>query len=305
MFYDVFALALFIFGVVLIRGKSRLLGNGNGTQNGTQNGTEGKKGQSTLRRTFDDWVLGATLISGISRIELLAEFIAKVSLIPVAVLVLGITMSFSLLQSTLLIVASFVILMQREFSRKTKNIKKYREMIESEFSSFAETLAIAVNSGLSFMISLTRTIDDFLDQRRTEITDGLVSKITTRIVGRKTPATLRLTPLQRELQLIRIQIFEGRSISEALDEFSRRLNSQMISDFVDAIVLSLSRGAPIAFLITDHANSIRESERRNILERAGKAEIKMMVPVVFLLLPISVLFALWPSFQQLQQMVTF
>ena len=172
-------------------------------------------------------------------------------------------------------------------------------MIESEFSSFAETLAIAVNSGLSFMISLTRTIDDFLDQRRTEITDGLVSKITTRIVGRKTPATLRLTPLQRELQLIRIQIFEGRSISEALDEFSRRLNSQMISDFVDAIVLSLSRGAPIAFLITDHANSIRESERRNILERAGKAEIKMMVPVVFLILPISILFALWPSLSNL------
>jgi tight adherence protein C len=56
-------------------------------------------------------------------------------------------------------------------------------------------------------------------------------------------------------------------------------------------------------MISEHARSIREKNHREMLERAGKAEIKMMLPIVFLLLPISVLFALWPSFQQLQHMV--
>ena len=31
------------------------------------------------------------------------------------------------------------------------------------------------------------------------------------------------------------------------------------------------------------------------MDKAGKAETSMMVPVVFLILPISILFALWPS----------
>jgi tight adherence protein C len=37
-----------------------------------------------------------------------------------------------------------------------------------------------------------------------------------------------------------------------------------------------------------------------MLRRAGKAEIALLLPVVFLLLPISVLFALFPSITQLQ-----
>jgi len=35
------------------------------------------------------------------------------------------------------------------------------------------------------------------------------------------------------------------------------------------------------------------------LQRAGKAEISLMIPIVFLILPISILFALFPSFEQL------
>jgi tight adherence protein C len=33
-----------------------------------------------------------------------------------------------------------------------------------------------------------------------------------------------------------------------------------------------------------------------IAERASRAEIQLMIPVVFLILPISILFALWPSY---------
>jgi len=36
-----------------------------------------------------------------------------------------------------------------------------------------------------------------------------------------------------------------------------------------------------------------------IMNAAGKAEISMMIPVVFLILPISILFALWPSLTNL------
>ena len=59
------------------------------------------------------------------------------------------------------------------------------------------------------------------------------------------------------------------------------------------------RGAPIAEVLIRHAQEARDSQRNQILAAAGKAEISMMIPVVFLILPISMLFALWPSLMNL------
>jgi tight adherence protein C len=41
---------------------------------------------------------------------------------------------------------------------------------------------------------------------------------------------------------------------------------------------------------------VREAGRRAVMEQGGKKEIAMMVPVVFLVLPVTVLFAVFPGF---------
>jgi len=51
--------------------------------------------------------------------------------------------------------------------------------------------------------------------------------------------------------------------------------------------------------LTRHASEARSVQRNRVLSAAGKAEISMMIPVVFLILPISILFALWPSLANL------
>jgi len=45
---------------------------------------------------------------------------------------------------------------------------------------------------------------------------------------------------------------------------------------------------------------VREEGRRLIMEAGGKKEIVMMVPVVFLVLPITVVFAIFPGYSFLQ-----
>ena len=40
---------------------------------------------------------------------------------------------------------------------------------------------------------------------------------------------------------------------------------------------------------------LREAGKRRLLEAGGRKEIAMMVPVVFLVLPVTVLFALFPG----------
>ena len=52
-------------------------------------------------------------------------------------------------------------------------------------------------------------------------------------------------------------------------------------------------------VLSRHAVEARGNQRNRVMAAAGKAEISMMIPVVFLILPISILFALWPSLTNL------
>jgi tight adherence protein C len=43
------------------------------------------------------------------------------------------------------------------------------------------------------------------------------------------------------------------------------------------------------------AGDVREARRRALIESGARREIAMMVPVVFLVLPTTILFAFWPG----------
>jgi tight adherence protein C len=64
---------------------------------------------------------------------------------------------------------------------------------------------------------------------------------------------------------------------------------------VDAVVVALERGSPIAEVLRAQASDAREVGKRTLLEKAGSKEIGMLVPLVFLILPVTVLFAMFPG----------
>ena len=68
-----------------------------------------------------------------------------------------------------------------------------------------------------------------------------------------------------------------------------------LSRFVDGIVIAVQRGTPLAEVLRAQAQDVREDGRRALLEAAGMKEIVMMIPVVFLILPVTVVFALFPG----------
>jgi tight adherence protein C len=49
-----------------------------------------------------------------------------------------------------------------------------------------------------------------------------------------------------------------------------------------------------------HALDAREDSERALLEAAGTREVAMLIPLVFLILPVTVLFAVWPGLMVLQ-----
>lgn len=88
----------------------------------------------------------------------------------------------------------------------------------------------------------------------------------------------------------------GASLPRALGGLAERTGLTSLSRFVDGVVIAVERGTPLADVLRAQAQDVREEGRRDLMEKGGKKEIAMMVPVVFLVLPITVLFAVYPGF---------
>jgi hypothetical protein len=74
--------------------------------------------------------------------------------------------------------------------------------------------------------------------------------------------------------------------------------------FVDAVVVALERGTPLADVLRAQADDVRGARRRTLLELAGRRDVLMLVPVVFLILPTVVLIALFPAAHALRLLST-
>jgi tight adherence protein C len=78
------------------------------------------------------------------------------------------------------------------------------------------------------------------------------------------------------------------------------LSSPIFSELSQKLLVSIQRGTPIAQqldLLVQTANNLNASL---ILKKAGSNETKMLVPTIFLILPITVLFTVYPSLALLQ-----
>lgn len=88
----------------------------------------------------------------------------------------------------------------------------------------------------------------------------------------------------------------GANLPTALQGLADRTGLPSLRRFVDGVVIAVQRGTPLAEVLRAQAQDVREEGRRALMEAGGRKEIAMMVPVVFLILPVTVLFAVFPGF---------
>jgi tight adherence protein C len=69
---------------------------------------------------------------------------------------------------------------------------------------------------------------------------------------------------------------------------------------VDQITGALERGTPLSEVLRAQAQDGRDEAKRELLEVAGKKEVAMLVPLVFLILPTTIVFAIFPGIFVLQ-----
>ena len=144
--------------------------------------------------------------------------------------------------------------------------KREKTAIELEFPLVVELFAILIGGGMSPSSALARM---------SENGQGEFHAILLPIVG---------------------EMKKGMNLAQALDLLNKQIGSPIIRRFCDSLAISIDRGSSLSDVVGRQVEEVRQRQRVELTERAAKAEVALMIPVVFLILPISILFALWPSY---------
>ena len=145
-------------------------------------------------------------------------------------------------------------------------VSRREQRMMAEFPTVAELLALAVAAG--------------------EGAVGALERVAARSNGE----------LARELGRTLSDARSGTSLVVALQGVADRTALPALARFADGIAIAVERGTPLADVLRAQAVDVREAGRRDLLDIGGRKEIAMMMPVIFLVLPVTVLFALFPGF---------
>jgi tight adherence protein C len=140
-----------------------------------------------------------------------------------------------------------------------------------------------------------------IDYELPELIDLLVVTVEAGLgfVGSLQMASDRLTgPLGNELRLTLQEQNMGLSINEALANTMARCDTPSMRSFVRSIVQGETLGVSIGQIMRDLATEMRRRRKASAEERAQKAPIKILFPLVFLIFPAMFIVLLGPALAQ-------
>jgi tight adherence protein C len=101
--------------------------------------------------------------------------------------------------------------------------------------------------------------------------------------------------LVEELARVLAESRTGMPMITALDGLARRTGLSVVARFADGMSVALARGTPLVDVLAAQAADVREASKRALIETGARKEVLMMIPVVFLILPVTLLFAFYPG----------
>jgi tight adherence protein C len=138
--------------------------------------------------------------------------------------------------------------------------------IDAELPHFVDQLAIAVEAGMGFDAALTYLVD----------------------AGNG--------PLEDEMKRVLTELRVGQSRRTAIRGFAERVGSDDAMSFANAVIASEQLGSPLAGILRSQAADLRHRRQMYAEERAQKAPVKMLFPMVIFILPVMFIVILAPAF---------
>ncbi|MDN5755774.1 MAG: type II secretion system F family protein [Micrococcaceae bacterium] len=165
---------------------------------------------------------------------------------------------------TVLLIAGVAGFAFREWHLTELGTRRSRRIL-GQFPSIAELIALAVGAG--------------------ESTVGAIERICSTAEG----------DLPDEFKALLADVRSGTPMTTAFQRLARRLDLNAMTRFSDAITVAAERGTPLAEVLRAQAQDVRDAAKRELMETAGRKEISMMIPVVFGMLPLTIVFAVYPG----------
>lgn len=150
-------------------------------------------------------------------------------------------------------------------ARLSSQVKRREEQMLAEFPAVADLLALSVAAGEGPLAAIDRVVHSCRGA------------------------------LPDELGRVLAESRTGVPIATALDALALRSGLSIVSRFAEGFAVAMERGTPLVDVLTAQASDVREAAKRSLLETGARKEITMMIPVVFLILPITLLFAFYPG----------
>ncbi|MDQ3628812.1 MAG: type II secretion system F family protein [Actinomycetota bacterium] len=147
----------------------------------------------------------------------------------------------------------------------SRSVRVREERMLAEFPTVTDLLALAVHAGEGPVAAIER-------------------------IARTSHGELAV-----ELRTILGQVRTGSPVSRALDGLAARTGVPVIARFAEGVAVALERGTPLVDVLHAQAADVREAQRRQLIETGARKEVAMMIPVVFLILPVTVVFAFFPG----------
>ena len=103
----------------------------------------------------------------------------------------------------------------------------------------------------------------------------------------------------QDLKRLVLAVEMGATLPQQLDAWAKRAQSRHVSELCTKLQVALVRGTPLAEMLTELSKSLRSEVQQVLSKQAGQNETRMLVPLIFLILPVTVIFAIYPSLQVL------
>lgn len=137
---------------------------------------------------------------------------------------------------------------------------------------------------------LQRALPDAIDLLTISVESGLGFDAAVQQVARNTEG-----PLAEEFARVLQEMQIGRGRSEALRSLAERTNLADIRAFVSAMVQADAFGIPVGQVLRVQSSEIRVKKRQWAEEQAQKVPVKILVPMIFCILPCLFIAVLGPA----------
>jgi tight adherence protein C len=152
-----------------------------------------------------------------------------------------------------------------------RRARERTDRIERELPELIDLLVVTLEAGLSFLASLNMAA--------------------TRLRG----------PLGEELRLALQEQRLGLTANDALQGMLRRSETPALRTFVRSVIQGESLGVSTGQIMRNLALEMRKTRRAKAEERAQRAPLKMLFPLIFLIFPAMFIVLLGPAFYQIEK----